>query len=92
MCCGATGIGDWANSSFNNKNKDPSFIDKLISSAAFQVPHSCCKLKESGQCDTATNIVAANTFSTELYSDVSPSVFYYLSSITVLHMYFYLNS
>lgn len=71
MCCGATGISDWANSSFNNKNKDTSLLDKLISTAAFKVPRSCCITKESGQCDTATNIIAANTFSTELYSEVS---------------------
>lgn len=70
MCCGANGIGDWSSSSFNN-NRDPSLLEKLVSSAAFKVPESCCIEKGTGQCDTATNIIAANTFSSQLYSDVS---------------------
>ena len=69
MCCGATGISDWSNSSFNNKVKDPSLLEKLLPSAAFRVPRSCCVSKESSECDTATNIVAANTFTSQLYSD-----------------------
>lgn len=69
MCCGASGISDWSSSSFNNKNRDPSLFDKLVATAAFKVPESCCIEKGTGQCDTATNIIAANTFSSQLYSD-----------------------
>jgi len=69
MCCGATGIQDWAGSSFNNKDKDPSLLDRLLSTAAYKVPKSCCVNKGTGECDTSTNIVAANTFTSQLYNE-----------------------
>ncbi|XP_054721028.1 CD9 antigen-like isoform X2 [Uloborus diversus] len=69
MCCGASGIGDWADSSFNNKQKETSLLEKVFQSAAYTVPRSCCVSKETADCDVATQIPAVNTFSSRLHSE-----------------------
>ncbi|GFY67669.1 CD9 antigen [Trichonephila inaurata madagascariensis] len=65
-CCGATGISDWENSSYNNKNKESGVLSLL--SISYKVPQSCCKT-DLANCETATNIIASNTFTSSLYSE-----------------------
>ncbi|KAG8196425.1 hypothetical protein JTE90_009055 [Oedothorax gibbosus] len=67
-CCGASGIGDWENSSFNSKNRESGLLS-LLQGVSYKVPNSCCVNKDSTSCDAATSIAAANTFTNSLFSD-----------------------
>ncbi|GBM73434.1 CD9 antigen [Araneus ventricosus] len=66
-CCGANGISDWENSSLNNKNKESGILSVL--SISYKVPASCCVSPDSIACEAATNIAAANTFTSSLHSE-----------------------
>ncbi|XP_035221830.1 CD9 antigen-like isoform X1 [Stegodyphus dumicola] len=68
QCCGASGIGDWSDSSFNKKLRDGAIL-AAVQNLAFKVPHSCCVSPETTDCDLATSIGSLGTYSTRLHSD-----------------------
>ncbi|XP_015930387.1 CD9 antigen isoform X2 [Parasteatoda tepidariorum] len=67
-CCGANGISDWSESSFNNKQKETGSLLPSLTDSGYKVPNSCC-ISENLSCDAATTITQFNVFSSSLHSE-----------------------
>ncbi|XP_043267055.1 CD9 antigen-like [Venturia canescens] len=67
-CCGATGPADWAGSKYS-QSSGLSLTVSTDSNNYYNIPASCCKVKDSAGCNLSRRVKVADVVSSDIYGE-----------------------